>query len=480
MTTALALRRSSNPSGREARVVGIAAIAAMAVGVATVLVGPRVLLVLVAAPVLVLVARHPVVAAYAYVAALPFVTGVERGTVVPFLRPNELIQVFLTVAVVVGIVARFIAGTGHPRLHIGRLDRAIFLLAVLGSVWPLAWLLGRGYDPTTDDVLSALVLWRLFALYALFRYTVRTSEQLRRLLWILLAGACGLAVIALLQGRGFAWVGGLLGGDAPQGRGRATLSSSIAVGDYLAYSFALVLALYVRHRAPTKWLAGTGAILIVGSLATGQFSAWIAALVVVVVVAAHEGQLTRLAVRILPAAMLALVIAWPMVDRRLAGFSDGTGTPSSWLGRIDNLTHFYLPQLGDFRWVLGVRPNSVLPAPETWREVIFLESGVLWLLWVGGIPLLMAFVWFLYSAFAHVRARARSDADDLGVVALALLGSLSAMAVLTVIDMHLTLRGGGDLLFLLLGLTASSWWPAPTPRTPPPDGSTEQNEVQPV
>ncbi|MGH8984194.1 MAG: hypothetical protein ACRDY6_10025 [Acidimicrobiia bacterium] len=449
----------------------------MAAGVATALVGPAVPIALTAAAALfVLIARHPVLAAYLYVAALPFVTGIERGTVVPVLRPNELVQVFVTTAVLAGVGARFFARSSRTRVRIGRLDRAIFVLAVLGSVWPLAWLMGRGYDPTTDDVLSALVLWRLFALYALFRYTIRTPEQVRRLLWILLAGACALAAIALLQGRGLVSVSGLLGGDAPRGRGRATLSSSIAVGDYLAYSLALVLGLYLRRRAPARLLGVIGVVLIVGSLATGQFSAWIAALVVLIVVAAHERQLMRLAVRVLPGAALALLLAWPIVDRRLAGFGDGGGAPSSWLGRIDNLTHFYLPQLGGFQWVLGVRPDSVLPAPETWREVIYLESGLLWLLWVGGVPLLIAFVWFLYAAFAHVRALAGSRYDDLGVVALAALGSLSAMAILTIIDMHLTLRGAGDLLFVLLGLTASSWWPAPTrgAASPEPAGLNEE------
>jgi hypothetical protein len=167
-------------------------------------------------------------------------------------------------------------------------------------------------------------------------------------------------------------------------------------------------------------------------------------------------------VRALPVAAVGLVVSWPIVQERLSGFEGELGVPNSWAGRVDNLTQFYLPQLGGFRWLLGVRPDAVLPAPETWREVIYLESGLLWLLWVGGVPLLLAFFWFLRTALRHTRQVAAARDDDVGALALAARASLWAMALLTIIDMHLTLRGGGDLLFLLLGLSAVRW-PAPRP-----------------
>ena len=55
----------------------------------------------------------------------------------------------------------------------------------------------------------------------------------------------------------------------------------------------------------------------------------------------------------------------------------GPPVPESWLGRYDNLAHLFLPH---FNWVttfIGVSPNDVLTAPEEWRQVIYLESGVL-------------------------------------------------------------------------------------------------------
>jgi hypothetical protein len=445
---------------RQAPALVAGALAAGLVGVAAGTLGPLVLLVLAAGGLFALAATRPVTAAYVYLAAMPFITGIERGALVPLMRPNEALQLLLTVAVVSGAYVRSLTRR-EAVVSVTRLDRTIVVLAVLASVWPIAWLLLRGQSPTSEDLLSTVTLWRLGALYALFRYVVRTPEQLRRCIGILLLAAGGLAVVTVLEALGAPSIGGLVDGTggavAADGRGQGTLSSSIAVGDFLAYSLAVVLALTLRGRVH-RWTTAVAALVVCcGILATGQFSAWIAALIVVVVVAGSERQLGRLLVRALPVAAVGLVVSWPIVQQRLSGFESEVGVPNSWVGRVDNLTNFFLPQLGGFRWVLGVRPDSVLPAPETWREVIYLESGLLWLLWVGGIPLLLAFFWFLRTALRHTRQVAASRADDVGAVALGARAALWAMALLSIIDMHLTLRGGGDLLFLLLGLSAVRW-----------------------
>jgi hypothetical protein len=231
-----------------------------------------------------------------------------------------------------------------------------------------------------------------------------------------------------------------------------------------------VLALYLRHAAPRRVLGVIGALLVIGSLGTGQFSAWIAASIVLIAVAAHERQLARIGFRVLPMVALALLVAWPVVDQRLQGFGGSVGYPTSWHGRIDNLTSFFLPRMAGFQWVLGVRPDPVVPAPETWRDLIYLESGVLWLLWVGGIPLLIAFCWFVRAALHHTHGAARRRSDIIGVVSLAAFGSLCALTFLTLFDAHVQLRGGGDALFILLGLSANRFVPISTRTEPSQDG----------
>jgi hypothetical protein len=126
--------------------------------------------------------------------------------------------------------------------------------------------------------------------------------------------------------------------------------------------------------------------------------------------------------------------------------------PHSWAGRWQNLERFFFPDLfSGFNWILGVRPAPRVPAPETWRSWVYIESGYVWLLWIGGIPLLLAFAWFAAIALQALRtAMARQDAA--GVAASAAFCFVATLVVLMLVDPHLTVRGSADLFFPLLAL----------------------------
>ena len=344
------------------------------------------------------------------------------------------------------------------------------ILVVVSSIWPLFWLFARGQLPSSTDIFDTIVLWRLASLYALFRWVVRTPEQVKRCIWILLISASLLAVLAILDSLGIYKPGGPWTPqitDDGTGHGGATLNSPIAVGDYLAYAFAVASVWILRRRPRLPLVAAMGGIIFLGILGTGQFSAWFEMIIVVVVVAVSEGQFRTLMKWMGPAAIVGAIIAWPVVSTRLAGFgSGGSLLPHSWQGRIDNLTNFYIPRLGGFHWVLGIRPNTVLNAPETWRQVIYLESGYLWLFWVGGIPLVVAFLWFLRVGFRSTSQVIKSRADDIGVTAVATRAALWCLLIMSLVDPHLTLRGGSDLFFCLLGLSANMNVPPTDPNAP--------------
>jgi hypothetical protein len=190
-----------------------------------------------------------------------------------------------------------------------------------------------------------------------------------------------------------------------------------------------------------------------GVFAAGQFSTWIAALVGFALIAWRFPDLRRQAKRFAPLALVALVIGAPAFLGRLEGIGEfGTPVPESWLGRYDNLRFMYLPHFDWTTTLIGVSPNTVLEAAERWREVIYLESGVLYFLWIGGVPLLAAFLWLSLRVLRTVRPAVRHPgafgacASSLEIVWLFLL-------VLTLIDPHLQLRGTGDLIFTLLAIT---------------------------
>ena len=103
-----------------------------------------------------------------------------------------------------------------------------------------------------------------------------------------------------------------------------------------------------------------------------------------------------------------------------------------------------------------MRPAARIAAPEPWREWIFIESGYTWLLWTGGLPLLLAFTFFIHRASIDLRAVIREAADPMAVAALGALSWLIAMSVLMLFDPHLTIRGSADLFFPLLALATAA------------------------
>lgn len=440
--------------------LAVVVVGGVAAGVAPVLTAVGV----VSAALIGLVVARPHWAAYLYLAALPWLAGIGRGVVAPYLRPTEILQVALSAGLLVGLYLKLLDGH-RPTMRLNRLDVALLVLAVAASVLPMAWILVRGGTPTTDDVLAIFPFWKYLALYAMFRAAVTTGTQVRRCLQIVLVTAAAVAVVAVAQVADLPGVQRLLAAAwAPEGglsftsNGRAstTFGSPIATADYLAYGFGAALAMFVGgyRRSVVGVIA---ALVAIGLLATGQFTAGLALIVVTVTVLWVTGQVKAAARLIVPALPLIGVVGGVMLLRRLSETESGSGLPVSWLGRIDNLTNFVLPELHGWQLAFGVRPDPIIDAPETWREQIFIESGHLWLLWIGGIPLLLAFAWFMVTAGRVVLAVGRTHHGAVGWSAVAATAALASIAVLTTFDPHLTLRGGADVTFALIALALVPW-----------------------
>ena len=101
----------------------------------------------------VFVAMRPVWAAYIFLATQPFVGGIDRGQLIPLFRPSEAIQLILTTAVLLGVLVRVIRGE-QLSVRFTRLDRAVALLAIVSSVWPLCWQFARGQIPSIASIVT--------------------------------------------------------------------------------------------------------------------------------------------------------------------------------------------------------------------------------------------------------------------------------------------------------------------------------------
>ena len=462
LTTAPAVGTLPAPAaGRPDRwVIVLFTCAAVLAGAAAAVLGLVGALAVAGLAVFVVVAVHPVAAVYIYLATLPFLAGIDRDVLFPVVRPNEALLVLLLAGAACGAYLRFVRGDAVD-LRMRPLDIPLAVFVLLSTLWPLSWLLLRGLTPAGEELLALLPVCKLVALLILVRTAVRTDAQLVRVARTIAWPAAAIAVIAVLQTAGFAPVIALLttywNADRDPAelsdRGTTTLASPIATGDYIVLALALLVGLAVRRLIPRWEQALLGLVLVAGALAAGQFSTWASAAVVGAAMLYQYPQLRSLLVRGLPVLAVAVLIGLPTVLARLSEFGDGFGVPRSWLGRWDNLTNFYLPGLGDFRWVLGVGPDSVLQAPETWREVIYLEYGYLQFLWVGGVPLLLAFGWLSLAVFRYAR-RCATRSDAVGAYGAALWAAWWMVLALSIIDIHLLLRGAGDLLFVWLAVVS--------------------------
>ncbi len=454
--------------------VGVAIAAALTATTASALLfisPPMAFLAAAAVALVVTVAFHPAVAAYVVIGATPLLAGIDRGLLIPLLRPNEA----LVVLVGLGLLARAVPrlAIGHvPSFRLRRVDFSILLMAFMGSVVPLLWLALRDRTPTQDDYLYTLTIWKLYGVYLIVRASVKTEQQVRRCLAVGMASAVVVAVIAILQSLKLFGVPEMLStyythfGNRRAleiNRGSSTLSLPVAVADLMVLNIAVAwgwLRRTARNRRALQVLIVT---FVFGTLASGQISGAIA-LALTAATVAYLARNIRPLIAAAPVALGGTIVLWPVISRRLEGFSSPEGLPESWLGRINNLRTYFFPDLfSDFHYVLGVRPAARVLLSQRLRYV-WIESGYTWLLWSGGIPFLLSFLYFAWTnlVFSHRVFRTRDDA--IGIAATACVVGLVVVAVLMIFDPHLSYRGSADMLFSLLALASL----APQIRSEPP------------
>jgi peptidoglycan biosynthesis protein MviN/MurJ (putative lipid II flippase) len=429
---------------------------------------PKLTLVLAAGLALVVfVWAWPVVAACLIIFLDPLTAGINRGSAVPILRPNEAIALLMGLTLAARGLVRLRTG-GLPKLRLDRLEWALVLMAVTSSFVPLLWMAVRHQPISKDDIEYALVLWKFLALYAIIRASVSTERQITWCMWLSVATACIVALLAILQSLGLSGVGAVLTHYyAPFGntgafasRGSSTLGLPAAVADLAIINLAVISGLWTRSQRHRPVLAAAAALLIMGALSAGEFSSAIGLFVGVICIAVVVSK-PRLLWGFLPAALAAAVALRPVISRRLSGFQSASGLPVSWVGRLDNLQTYFWPRLfSHWNFVMGVEPSARVAVATQATGYVWIESGYTWLLWGGGIPLLISFVILVCAAGRRGWQAARGSRDGSSVAGIAVFTAVIVITLLMIFDMHLTYRGSGDEFFMLLALAVPRLAPA--------------------
>lgn len=417
--------------------------------------------------VIVLVALHPPFGAYLLLATTPLLAGMDRGLLLPLLRPHEAIAALITAGLLVHLAVGA-ASRAQIRLRVspGPIDRAILLMALASSVLPLIVMTLRERPIIQEDVLYALLVWKYYAVYLIVRACALTLEHVRRCLWIVLGAAAVVALVAIMQVLHVPAIEGLIADlYVPEGvnhpstdRGTSTLASSIAVGDVMVFSLAVAGGLLVSGDRRRLALTLVSILFVFGTVATGQFSAIIALVIGILAFGWITKRLSGSIIAFAPVAGVAALLLRPVIDKRLSSFSGGSSLPPSWQARLDNVTTIFWPVLEvDGNWLTGVQPLARVDGPLlSGIEFIWIESGYVYLLWTGGVAFAAAFLWFIWVGLRSIARIARARQDAVGAAAAASFTTLIVTFMLMAVDPHLTLRGSADLSFALLALALAA------------------------
>ncbi|MEM7092954.1 MAG: sugar transferase [Actinomycetota bacterium] len=419
----------------------------------------------------------------AYIFLMPLIAGFPRDQIVPFMRLSEVVQVGATGAALLCAVAAYRIG-GRWSFVPRPVDWCMFAVGVFGSIVPVMSLMARGESFDQLAILGAFPLAKYLGLYLLVRLAVKTSADIRAVLLAALGGACIVALLAIPEGLGIGPTGEMTSrlvqpdeSPVPDGRARTLLGSPISTGAVLAICSSIAFGFAIVRRQ-LFWLMVTG-LLFFGVFASGQISTYLAIGAVLGAAAWHYKVILRSILIGLPLAIVAGIVMLPVLQARLADSAAGSIVPRSWRIRWVNVTEIYWPSIADGGWILGVSPNTILEPPDLWRDEVFLESGYLWMLWVGGLPLLVAFVALLITAWRTLSVETTEPIHEIARVSARAL--IVFMAVFNIIDPHLTLRGGADLFYVLLP-SALAFAPISVPETRRRDlfGLVRSRDAQPL
>jgi hypothetical protein len=436
-----------------------AAVSAATLGILAAAAPVPALVLLAAALVVTVVWRRPAAAAYLAIGVTPLVVGIDRDRLVPMLRPNEALVGFLVLVLLVRAAVRMRPGA-RPSLRLGPVALSVLLLAVTSSVLPLMFMVLRGRSVEMDDITNAAVLWKYLALYALVRYTVRSEKQVRISLWVSMVVTVVVGVIAILQSLDLLGVRDFLAEwyapfGEPRGvdssRAGSTVGLPAAMADLMIFNLAVAIGIGWRRPRLLPFLAPMALVYVLATFSAAEFSSMLGLLIAMVCVATllRRLDLLRYGLLVLP---VAVTVLWPTISTRLVEFGSMHGLPDSWLGRWYNLSTYFWPQLfSGTNPLVGVRPAARVPVHGAFGFV-WIESGYTWLLWGGGVPLFLAYCYFVRVAFRSMKRHSRPLSSYSAVAALAACTGVVVVVVLMIFDPHITYRGAADALFVLLAL----------------------------
>lgn len=352
------------------------------------------------------VARHPDLAALVCFAVVPVTAGIRRGLPLPAVKFSEALIV--GTAVVIFALAR-------RRRPWTSLDTAALCYVAATLLLSAVNVLLRADGLTWDSLRNALAPVLFYLLFRSTRIATLSDQQRTRALWLLMAPAVLVVLVAVAQSLDIGGVRSLViqitdGGVFDRWSYQNTEVARRATGlfeiwhslaGYLIPMLLLCVALLNDPRTPRAWrpwAIGMLVTVVVGVIASQTLNTLAVAVFASVLVGAIYGKVGRTAVVLALVGLVAFLALGNVLASRIEQqFDSGSGTT---LGRniddrLDIWRDDYAEPLARY-WLTGYGP--ALPPNVEWEST---ESMYITFMLRGGIGLLVSYLALISVAAVH-------------------------------------------------------------------------------
>jgi hypothetical protein len=408
-----------------------------------------------------LTAWRPAAGCALFALAVPLTAGLGRGTVIPFLRPNEA----LALLALLGLAANHLRRP-RPLVFTG-LDLIVAGFA-LGEVL-IPWLvLYLGTTPASADnwrtVLSPI---QYLVVYVLFSRSEQTPRSLRLTINLVMVASVVVAAVAvaeLLNASAKNFIGAYYPTPPwpswdPVYRPASLLGHYSAVGGFALMNCTLALAL-ATARAPgfhPGWLSLVMVANIAALLTSETWAPLFTLPIALLVVLLQGRRLPLQLIVVIGAVGASLLVLWPAVSGRVDQqqlFVGGSGLqlPASMETRVRYWQEFFFPAAAHHFW-LGT--GTTLPSEVPQHLALNVDNEYLFAVFRGGVSGLILLIG-AFTALAVIAWSERRNPDPMTrALAAACAASVVTIALVGLTSQYLTFTAVSQMFWMLVGLFAA-------------------------
>lgn len=454
---ALWQRRRTPTWVKNLRVLLSACLLGLVLGAAS-LVSPAVGLALALAFVAVYAAmQKPIVLGYLTILGIAFTSGMQRGALLPQVKPNEIILLAVAVLTLPFIILKRVPKVRFPR----RLIAGQAILALGTALLPLVSYPLRGIALSFSEIFSLSAPLQYLLLFWVFSLLPANDREQRNLFALMIASSVAVALIGMLQAAQIGPVIRFLNtyypsqhSEVAQKFGRIT--SVMGAWNGLGTYFVVTLLFLVSYQQPEasqrsrRWVLAAMVLCGLGLLASGSFAGVFGLVVGMLIISlitrrGFKNMALMFAVLLLAGILLSGYLGTRMKDQ----FGQGEIVPQTLAYRFYLWKTIFIPLAKQY-WLWGYRASFTRLA---WA---WAESQYLFLLLRTGIWSLLAhFAWVGLTLSWLVRKLKTKDplAQSLATGLFSILIVLSIMGFTNEV---FTYSGVMDYVWIALGLLAGS------------------------